>query len=1326
MTTTSTDSTTSSSSTTPLMAPDVYVRISQPAASPVINQAHAFIRKKSLCLDSIHEGDPDIDNHATDSLPSVEFFFVKDKFLQLMEYDLHQNRMNVLIKQNVFGTIYDTAVLRCNLFVPLENFDNDQSRTTAGTRNHQHLIDLTTTDPIDETEFDEEVETLQQHQSFSDDDESRMSGILLTSNQEMEALRDVLVCVSDSGKLSFVGVKEDMETGIPLRLESLFEIELNMPASTQKELGRQVFVDPLSRAIIVSTRYNVFRFFLIESVKRNPFRPVSLRNSVCVEEEGMIWDMAFLHPLSDSIHFAAVLVTNKVFTVVIYEVTHNGGSPHIRRSKSLRLPDGFVPVKIIGLNNVPKSLLLVGEESFVCVSHNESDGYMEPWRSFESKLPDEMEKNSLITALIQRTLDPFASQGRGIMYLVTDSGQLFLLSISESPWRVSWSFLGKRNAASFLAVVGTPKENCDLLLQVGDMCDSDLMEVNHAKGTVKYKHSVRNWAPVIDFDMADTSTSGCETMYMTSGQGPYGKVVRIRKSVKMELFSDILPGMEGVTDLWSFKIGGDEQTESLLAISFISETRLMRLTEGTLEDISDDCGLHLASPSIFVGALDVESFVVQVHKRGVIVTKPGRTNSGAALPPPAVWKPADPDSTIVMAGLSGNTLCLVVAPHNSIFLLKILADNESSTASIVDMCSNNLETDMSCLFCPDSIYGNICFIGTYKPSIVVVSLDSAQQLSILSEHQLKSFTHEEIMIPNSFRLMEYEGRQVLMSSFRDGKLVAYSIQNDFSLVEIDSVYLGRSPVRLVSGAGYRGYVLGLSDHPWKVHLDEGTLVAEPIGYDSSSVSIATPFIHGLSENEYIFIDNGCMKFVSVDAQINYNLKDTMGTKKTPRRILYDPFTKHLIVACNMQSEPGSPWTGELKLIDPKSGSQLLKETLPTGEVCYSLAFWNVKEGKRYICLGTWGYVDTSGPEVSTTLGRVLVYSLKLDTKLRPGSSPHKSPYKIRQLGEFILPDMVLCITAFLNSYLLAAAGNTLYQLKIDAQSRKLVSGARIDLRWPIRSLSAFGNCIYVGGLKESISLYTFMPQTKKFTFCMSDELPRVPGDCVSMDQSMTVSSDRHGNLFGLMNKFSLLPDRKTDPLEFRFATFFEFNVGEIILRLKIGSMDSDIQRDQDQKGGSAAAAASPLTKDAKHALVGGRINAGWDVVRDESNLEAEVFVKEASNNNRARKSVYGVGISGGVYVVQRIAKDVYEPLALLQQILSEVPATRPLLGKLPAIKTKLKSGAKRVIDDEVISTWKLLTKSELAEVQQLWTEGWGTQESLLFHTLLKSCEGGHR
>jgi hypothetical protein len=41
--------------------------------------------------------------------------------------------------------------------------------------------------------------------------------------------------------------------------------------------------------------------------------------------------------------------------------------------------------------------------------------------------------------------------------------------------------------------------------------------------------------------------------------------------------------------------------------------------------------------------------------------------------------------------------------------------------------------------------------------------------------------------------------------------------------------------------------------------------------------------------------------------------------------------------------------------------------------------WNVKEGKRYICIGTWGYSERPGIPLQ---GRVLVFSLKFDTKMR--------------------------------------------------------------------------------------------------------------------------------------------------------------------------------------------------------------------------------------------------------------------------------------------------------------------------------------------------------
>jgi hypothetical protein len=68
--------------------------------------------------------------------------------------------------------------------------------------------------------------------------------------------------------------------------------------------------------------------------------------------------------------------------------------------------------------------------------------------------------------------------------------------------------------------------------------------------------------------------------------------------------------------------------------------------------------------------------------------------------------------------------------------------------------------------------------------------------------------------------------------------------------------------------------------------------------------------------------------------------------------------------------------------------------------------WQVKEGKRYICLGTGIFNDNT-----ITAGRVLVYNLKMSND--PSVGPKM---KMRRLGEYNFPSKIMALTPLLNRY----------------------------------------------------------------------------------------------------------------------------------------------------------------------------------------------------------------------------------------------------------------------------------------------------------------------
>lgn len=216
--------------------------------------------------------------------------------------------------------------------------------------------------------------------------------------------------------------------------------------------------------------------------------------------------------------------------------------------------------------------------------------------------------------------------------------------------------------------------------------------------------------------------------------------------------------------------------------------------------------------------------------------------------------------------------------------------------------------------------------------------------------------------------------------------------------------------------------------------------------------------------------------------------------------MFDETSNTVIVALTSGKSSRDNMTSSIMLYDlshPASEPYVL-ERLNKGEQCLALNIWKVKEKRRYICVGTWGYVNghvkaddsngsSSNLSTSSTTpqkqGRVLVYNFKENDK--PGA---KKRYKLKRVGEYIVPDMVTSIVPFLSSYLLCSSGNQLLLLKIDAKTRTLVCGVKYTLRWTLGAISTFHGRIAVACSKESVCLLEYKKENREDGLHVKKEL----------------------------------------------------------------------------------------------------------------------------------------------------------------------------------------------------------------------------------------------
>ncbi|KAJ3386131.1 hypothetical protein HDU84_001773, partial [Entophlyctis sp. JEL0112] len=906
----------------------------------------------------------------------------------------------------------------------------------------------------------------------------------------------MLLLSSDSGMLSFVFIARDTlevfgsaeidsNDIAPDRFELAYQIRIAPPGLDYMTPGQKLAVDTLSRAVAVFAHQCTFKFFVV-SPHVTPFAPITDRLSITVSEPGFsVWDALFLRPdpqFPDTVTLVVVVTNGSGFSIFVYTHirTNTNEPPRLTKSGPFPLPELFTPSATTCLAT-PHAFALVGTAdalSAISVRVVSQPTTMTSTQSGASVMVEVGAVQLLLSdsRSIAVGVAPCPRQRGGAdnnnsnsnidfdehehehdssdaLYVVTDEGDVLRIWLAQDrTWHVRQ--LAKRGPVRCMCVVDEGStEGEDILLLCGDMCDGEVLSINYDRETVNQLRVLPNSSPVLDFKVGNDPTSTSkqlgrrprlDRLFLTSGVSPFGFVREMRMGLAVSVEGASISEkneFKAVTGMWNINTKPDNGFDNFLGISFISSTRLYQLLDDTLEDISHSSGLlldvttlHMASAIIDDSDLeDIDSpgAVVQVYEGGIMLARPSFFDIGDARSTLA-WVPDS--GQIMLAASAGQSICVCLGSSKAVVLLKISSDGRGF-CSVAEVARVHLKSEPSCLHVVEVAFGNgikqtVCIVGTRDQALLLLEgLD--QGCLIIHEHGKTA-----------------DGRRAVLVGYRDGTVSGYLLELDraagcVALALTDAgVKVGAEPVRLFEAnrtgcARTAGElrVMALSDRLWTVGLSAGDaplVLARPVSH--SDVKVATPFvISSAPMNSYVFACTDALCFVTVeDAPLaqatGLSMRSLSVGNAAPRRVLYDRETDKLLVACNVAGKSGGV-TGEVKLIDPHTGEQYLRESLAEGELCYSMTIWNIKAMKRYICLGTWGYRQSS--LAAGIQGRVLVYSLKYDS----GKSATNGGYKMKQLGEFKLPEMVFSVQTFMNSYLLIAAGNCLYQLKIDTTTR---------------------------------------------------------------------------------------------------------------------------------------------------------------------------------------------------------------------------------------------------------------------------------------------------
>ena len=1092
----------------------------------------------------------------------------------------------------------------------------------------------------------------------------RILSCYLVSNAPIAT--DVLLVTADSGLVSAITVDPSLSEFI-----CLFQLQIAKHGLNHCELGHMVACDRLSNYMAISAFQHRLTVWPTEYVEVNSLfvnRPIA-QNASNFTFDGIVCAMQFVDCLCNGVsEFSLVVAVCKARTLSLIVFNISSGKsiqPFFRIEDSVAL-------HLIPLKHLVGCFVLVTETDIYLFNLEDGTG-----SNLSCRISNPTDASKGLNGLISSYVWVPPSNGHDeCLLLASDQGHLMLLHLAANMAEIELVYInlgGKKSQIASMIALDTSNTADLSVLLFNSFCDTKLLRLDLERFEPRLTHfpsvATANTGPATDMCIADAYGTGNDAIYYTSGIYPHGRINEIVQGVDIKV--DVsAPGFKHATNIWSLPGNPVTTIDRFLVVSFVAETRIMAvedtsspLTNGLLDDITDSSGINKDVLTLNMGRCTTTGRFIQVSDEALCVCDPYST----AIDDIDLWKPPM-GSHIGLSDFFDTFVVLTLTNPDKLVVLDITAHSDG----IRIVKSIDLDAQPSCLYCsPIDVNGTrICVLGTFESTLQFYSLDSVQNLGKIS---LLQYSDEKIGIPNSIRILQKDQYVHLLVGLRDGSLLHFPWKwNKDKFLHSKPVItkLSQKPLNIItSGRGDTETALLLAKTPWRVSISDrhGGVTISPVLF--GEMATAAPFRWNENDNNdsYFIISSDELSFVSINRQSSL-CKRIIKTYDTPRRILFDNATGCLIVSkivdesdCRMS---------QIDLIDPKTKVTLATAKLKANEVVYSLLIWHIQSKKRYLCVGT-GLHDTSSSELPKS-GRLLVYGLLSSVSDYKRANKNRLSFLELELKrETTLDGVVSAISMLCNSYLLVSSGGTLFRMKIDRDTRSMTVCNSTNTGSVITRIRSVENRIAVSNARDSTSVYEY--SNKKFTLLFSDGYSRPTSDCILLrrwlGQSLVVSSDRTGTLFALS---APKPNSLTESMSVAAC----FDIGEPVMRLQTGALSHRWS--------------NRIVFDNSHVVEADEFNHGWfsssetksteRFSRDYNERPDEETCDLRFNPHGKRKSssqqegpilnertdlgavIYALTVSGSVYSVIRLKKDVYIILSVLQTVMSVNHKTKPLLG----------------------------------------------------------------
>ncbi|KAF7655410.1 hypothetical protein LDENG_00056180 [Lucifuga dentata] len=764
--------------------------------------------------------------------------------------------------------------------------------------------------------------------------------------------------------------------------------------------------------------------------------------------------------------------------------------------------------------------IIIGQES---ITYHNGDKYL-------AIAPPTIKQSTIVC---HNRVDP-----NGSRYLLGDmEGRLFMLLLEKEELMdgsvvlkdLHVELLGETSIAECLTYLDNG------VVFVGSrLGDSQLVKLNvdsNDQGSyVAVMETFTNLGPIVDMCVVDLERQGQGQLVTCSGAFKEGSLRIIRNGIGIHEHASIdLPGIKG---LWPLRSEAGRETDDMLVLSFVGQTRVLMLSGEEVEE-TELPGFVDNQQTFYCGNVAHQQ-LIQITSGSVRLV----LQESKALV--SEWK--EPQGRNISVAACNHTQ-VVLAVGRSLYYLQILA------GELKQISTTEMEHEVACLdITPLGEAGGespLCAVGLWTDI-------SARVL------KLPCFTalHKEMLggeiIPRSILMTTFEGSYYLLCALGDGALFYFGLDlQTGALSERKKVTLGTQPTVLRTFRSLStSNVFACSDRPTVIYSSNHKLVFSNVNL--KEVNYMCPLNSEGYPDSLALANNSTLTIGTIDEIQKLHIR-TVPLYESPRRICYQEVSQCFgVLSSRVEIQDVS---GTTSAVRPSASTQALSSSVsssklfPSSTSPHETSFGEevevhsllVVDQHTFEVLHAHQFLPSEyalsmvscrlgkDPSVYFIVGTAMVYPEEAEPKQGRIIVFHYTDGKLQTVAEKEVKGAVYSMVEF-NGKLLASINSTvrLYEWTAEKELRTECNHYNNIMALYLKTK---GDFILVGDLMRSVLLLAYKPMEGNFEEIARDFNPNWMSAVEILDDDNFLGAENAFNLFVCQKDSAATTDEERQHLQ---------------------------------------------------------------------------------------------------------------------------------------------------------------------------------------------------